>query len=133
MRKRLCASRNRVALPSCLPLARSSVEQRRIIGRLDHHAYVRMVLCRGADQGGTADVDILDRIVERAARPGNGLPKRIEIDHDQIDRGNCVLGERGHVLERIAARENRAMDLGMQGLHTRRRASRESRCNRRLR
>ena len=70
-----------------------------------------MILCRGAHQRRSADVDILDGIVERAARSGHGLPKRVEIYHDQIDRWNRVLGERGHMLEGIAASENGAMDF----------------------
>ena len=116
MRKRL-SRKPEAGRASELPaVGRELVEQRGIIGRIDDYADVRMILCRGAHQGRSADVNILDGIVERAARSGHGLSKRIEIDHHQIDRWNRVLGERGHVLEGIAASENRAMDSGVQGL-----------------
>ena len=64
-----------------------------------------------------ADVDILDRIFQRAARFGDRLAKGIEIDDHEIDCRNTVLGQRRRMLQRIAARKNATMHLGMQRLH----------------
>ena len=77
---------------------------------------MRPVFRRGPDHRRPADVDVFDRIVERAAGLGNRLAKRIEIDDDQVDGRNAVGRQRGAVLGQIASRENAAVDLGMQRL-----------------
>jgi hypothetical protein len=53
------------------------------------------VLGGGAQQRRPADVDVLDRIVERHRFVRDRFAERIEIDDDEIDRRNSVRFERG--------------------------------------
>ena len=91
------------------------VEHGLIILRLDHHGDVVMVLRRGADHRGAADVDILDALLEAGALIDGGL-ERIEIDHQEVDRRDAVRLHRLRVLGIVADRQQSAMHLRMQGL-----------------
>src|SRR4051794_18796556 len=53
------------------------------------------VLGGGADGGGTADVDVLDDLVRRAARPGHRGGERVEVADHQVDRLDTVLFQGG--------------------------------------
>ena len=75
-----------------------------------------MVLGRGADHGGTADVDVLDAGFEIGAL-GDGCFERIEADDEEIDRLDVVRTHGGGVIRVVADGEQAAMDLGMQRLH----------------
>ena len=75
-----------------------------------------MVLGRRADQRRPADVDLLDGLLERHARPGDGGLEGIEIHHHQFEGEDAVLGQGLHVLGVVVAAEDAAVDLGMQGL-----------------
>ena len=73
-----------------------------------------MVLGRGADQRGAADVDVLDAfVVRRAAR--DGRLERVQVDHDQVDRRDVVRGHLRAMLRQVAAAEDAAVDLRDQG------------------
>ena len=86
------------------------------LDRVDDDPDVRVILRRGADHGRPADVDVLNRIVQRAAGFRNGFTERIEIDDDEIDRRNAVLGERLPVRRQVASRQDAAVHLRVQGL-----------------
>ena len=73
-----------------------------------------MILGRRAHHGRAADVDVLDRFLERAARLRDGGGKRIEIDDDEVDRLDAVLAHDGVV--DAAPAEQSAVDLRMQRL-----------------
>ena len=88
-----------------------------IVVRVDHDADVRPVLGRGAHHRRAADVDVLDRVLERAAGLGDRRAERVEIDHDEIDRRDAVLAQRGRVLGQVAPREDARVHLGVQRLH----------------
>ncbi|MNN62550.1 hypothetical protein D3C81_1778620 [compost metagenome] len=75
-----------------------------------------MVLGRRAQHGRAADIDVLDRVRQRAVILGHGLLERIQVHHQQVDGGDIVLGQRGHVLGQVAARQDAAMDLRVQRL-----------------
>jgi len=75
-----------------------------------------VVLGRGADHGGTADVDVLDAGVEIGAL-GDGRLERIEADDEEIDRLDVVRTHGGGVIRVVADGEQAAMDLRMQRLH----------------
>jgi hypothetical protein len=77
---------------------------------------VAPVLGRRAYQRRPADVDVLDRFVERAIGARDRLPERIEIDDDEVDRRNAVRGECRCVRGQIATREDAAVHLRMQRL-----------------
>ena len=91
-------------------------EQRRIIAGVDNDPDVRVILRRGADHGWPADVDVLDRLVQRAAGFRHRFAKRIEIDDDEVDRRNAVLGERLPVRRQVASRQDAAVHFRVQGL-----------------
>ena len=74
-----------------------------------------MVLRRGADHRGAADVDILDAVLEAGAFI-DGRLERIEIDHQQIDRRDAVRLHRLRMFGVVADREQAAMHLRMQRL-----------------
>ncbi len=64
-----------------------------IVGGVDHDGDALVVLRRRPDHGWAADIDILDAGFEVRARR-DGLLEGIEIDDEEVDRRNCVLGER---------------------------------------
>ena len=90
-------------------------EQRVIVGDVDDHRDVGMVLGRRADHRGAADVDILDHVVEFGAARQRRL-ERVEIDHQEVDRADGVGDHRGLMGGLGADRQQAAMDARMQGL-----------------
>jgi hypothetical protein len=86
-----------------------------LVGRGDD-AHVLPVLGGAAHHGGAADVDVLDRVGQRATGLGHGGFKGVEVDHQQVDGVDAVLLERRHVLGQLAARQQAAVHLGVQGL-----------------
>ncbi len=93
------------------------VEHNRVIGRIDHHGHVAMVFRSGAQHRRAADVDVLDRVFQRALFLRHRLHERVQVHDEQIDRRNAVLLERGHVFRQVAAREDAAVHLRVQRLH----------------
>ena len=75
-----------------------------------------VILGRRADHRRPADVDVLDRLVERHARPGDRGLERIQIDHHQLEGEDAVLGQGLHVVGIIVPAEDAAVDLGVQRL-----------------
>jgi len=56
-----------------------------VVVRIDDHDHRLVVLRRRAEHRRAADIDLLDRLRERRLRLGDRLPKRIEIDGDEVD------------------------------------------------
>ena len=84
-----------------------------VLGPAERHD--KGVVLRGCPQHrGAADVDLLDRIgpldVESADRALEG----IQVDVDEVDRRDPVLGEIGDVGVDVAPREDAAVDAGVQ-------------------
>ena len=46
-----------------------------------------MILRRGTQHGGTADIDLFNRVHELHLRSTNGILERVKVDRDEID---CV-------------------------------------------
>jgi hypothetical protein len=84
-----------------------------LIGR-GEHADVVPVFRRGAQHRRTADVDVFDRLLERAVRLCHRALERIQVQHQQIDRRDAQFGH--HRVVGTAATEQAAVDLRMQGL-----------------
>ena len=63
-------------------LSAERLKHSRIIVRVNYHSHVRVVLGRGPEQRGAANIDVLDRFGEGAVRPGNRLLKGVEVDYD---------------------------------------------------
>ncbi|ABA48884.1 hypothetical protein BURPS1710b_3404 [Burkholderia pseudomallei 1710b] len=93
------------------------VEHDRVIGRVDDDRHVAVVLRRRAQHRRAADVDVLDRVGERAVVLRNRLDERIQVHDEQVDRRNPVRFERLHVLGQVAAGEDAAVHLRVQRLH----------------
>src|SRR5688500_10664726 len=74
-----------------------------------------MVLCRGADESHTADVDVFDGISIGDIWPGNSLFEWIEVDGDEIDIIPAKVEKLPMVFIRRTSQQS-AMDGGMQCL-----------------
>ena len=77
---------------------------------------VAEVLGRRAHEAGTADVDLLDQIVELDPRLRRGLDEWIQIHDDQIDQADTVLRGQLQILGVMPPRQDAAVDLGMERL-----------------
>ena len=112
----------------CSPLARDFLQHSGVIGRIDQHGDVGVVLGGGAQHRRSADVDVLDRLVVAAVGPGDGGRERIEVDHQQVDRLDAVLrsspprrcragraGRRGLRVQRLDAPVHDLREAGVVG------------------
>ncbi len=90
------------------------VDESGVLRRIGQYRDARVILCRRAQHRRAADIDVLDRLVERMSRVGGHLFERIQIDHQQIDRRDFMLLHHGGV--DIRAAEQAAVDFRMQGL-----------------
>jgi hypothetical protein len=92
-------------------------QQARIVVRIDDDEHVAEALGSRAHQARTANVDLLDQRVEFHAFSLRGLHERIEVDDHDIDRLDAEAGEYLEVVGMVAAREDAAVDRGMERLH----------------
>ena len=74
-----------------------------------------MVLAGRADHRRTADIDVLDRVVDRRILARDGLFEWIQVDDEQVDRLDAVFGH--DRLVGTAPTEQAAVDNGVQRLH----------------
>ena len=82
---------------------------------VNQHRDICMVLGGRSDQGGSADIDVLDRrCAVRACR--NRLLKRIKIGDDKIDRRKTVPIHLPSMRRIIALGQNAAVDARMERL-----------------
>jgi len=88
----------------------------RVLRCASEHGHVFPVLRRRSHHRRPADVDVLDRVGQRASGPSHRSLERIEVDDEQVDRRDAVLRDRGHVLRRVAPREQAAVDGRVQRL-----------------
>ncbi len=93
------------------------LEQQPVVRGVHHDGHVLEVLGGSPDHAGTADVDVLDGLVERAAL-GDLLLEGIQVHHDHVDRGDRVLRERRHVRGLVAPGQDAGVDPRVQGLHS---------------
>ncbi|MNM83567.1 hypothetical protein D3C81_956300 [compost metagenome] len=93
------------------------VQHHGVVGRVHDHGHVAVVLGRRANHGRAADVDVLDGVRQRAVVLGHGLLERVQVHHQQVDGGDLVLGQRGHVLGQVAAGQDATVHLRVQRLH----------------
>ena len=62
----------------------------RVVNRVNDDADISVVFRRGANHRRAADVDVFNRVFQRAAFFGNRGFERVEVDHDQIDRRDVI-------------------------------------------
>ncbi|MNN21916.1 hypothetical protein D3C81_1352530 [compost metagenome] len=92
----------------------------RVVDRVDHDrdaaGFGAVVLGRRAQHGRAADVDVLDRVGERAVRLGDGFTERIQVDHQHVDAIDARCLDGVHVLGAVATGQEAAVNLGVQRL-----------------
>ena len=89
----------------------------RVVSRINDNCDGAVILGRGADHRGAADVDVFDGVSERAVRLRDRLLKRVEVPDDGVDRINAVLFQSLHVLGDVAAGQNAGVNLRVKRLH----------------
>ena len=89
-------------------------ERAGVLIRVGQHHDEIVVFGGGADQGGAADVDVLDAVVVRCTGRDSCL-ERVEVDRHQIDGGDVVDAHLVDVFGEVPAREDAAVDLRHQG------------------
>ena len=87
-----------------------------VVGWVDNDGDALVVFGRAAEHRRTADVDVLDGVLEGDIRLGDGLLERVEVHDDEIDRADTVLGGGGSVFLIFAQEKQAAVDLGVQRL-----------------
>ena len=75
-------------------VARELLEESRIVRGLHHDEDIAEVLRGGTNETRSADVDLLDQIVERGLGSGCGPGKRIQIHDHEVDGLNTLKGQR---------------------------------------
>ena len=92
------------------------VENLRIVRRVADHRHVGPVLGRRTQHRGTADIDILDGVLHLHVGLRDRLPERIEVHADHVDKLDLVLLQRFQVFGIVAAGQQAAVHVGVQGL-----------------
>src|SRR5699024_3110770 len=86
----------------------------RVALRVDDHGDGGEVLRGRTHHGGAAHVDLLDDLVEAAAR-GDGLAEGVEVDHDQVEGGDLVRLQLLPVVGEALVGEDAAVDARVEG------------------
>ena len=92
------------------------VEDEAVALGIDDDGDAREVLRRGTDHRGTAHVDRLDDVCLRRLAPCGDAAEGIEVDHEQIDRLDPVLLERGRVGRVLTPCEQGTVDVRVERL-----------------
>ena len=92
------------------------VQHTGVIGRVHQDQHLVMIFCGGAQHRGATDIDVLDRVLNRAVRSRDRLLERIEIDRQHVDGIDPVPLHLGHVRGVAAATEQSSVDFRVQRL-----------------
>ncbi len=87
----------------------------RVRGRAADRGHARVVASGGREEGGTAHVDHLERLVERDAPLADLGGERLDGHHDDVKQPDSVLGQLGQLGRPVAAREDPRVDGRMEG------------------
>ncbi len=102
-------------LPGELPLAQGG-EHGRVVRRVDEDDDVGEVLGRRAQEGGAADIDVLQGVLEGDPGLGHGLDEGVEVDGDEVDGRDALSLQLLAVGGEVAAGEDAGVDGGVEGL-----------------
>ena len=69
----------------------------------------------GAQQGGAGDVDHLDRLVDADVAATHLGRERLDVDDDEVDEADAVLGELEELLVTVAPGEDAGVDRRVEG------------------
>jgi hypothetical protein len=87
-----------------------------ITGWIDEHGQACMVLRGGTNHRRTADIDLLDAVVQTGAR-GHRFVERVEVAHQQLERRHSELVELPEVLRLTRVGKQAGMDPRVQCLY----------------
>ena len=87
------------------------------VGGIGNDGDVFPVFRGGAHHGRAADVDVFNRVFQRAVWLGDGGGEGVEVHAHQVDVADVVLFHSGNVIKQIAPAENAAVDFWMQRFH----------------
>ncbi len=90
------------------------VRRHPVVGAVHHDRDVLMVLCRRPHHRGTADIDVLDRLIKRESPAAHRL-EGVEVHHHKVDGFDAVLLHNGVV--DTPAPEDAPVDLRVEGLY----------------
>ena len=93
-------------------------EDLRIVRGVAHDRHVGPVLGRRTQHRRTADVDVLDGILHLHAGLLDRLTERIEVHADHVDELDMIVFQGFQVLRVVAAGQQAAVHVRVQGLHT---------------
>ena len=91
-------------------------QQGGIVRRIHDYRHGVVILCRRAQHGGAADVDMLYRLSVAAVRACDGFREWIKIDHQEVDGRDLM--QRHHRIVHTAASEQAAVNFRMQRFDT---------------
>ena len=74
------------------------------------------ILGGGSDHTRSADVDLLDQLVELGLGGGGGARERVQIDDDEVDGVDPMLPDRREIIGPISPREDPTVHRRVQGL-----------------
>ena len=87
------------------------------VGGVGNDGDVFPVFRGGAHHGRTADVDVFNRVFQRAVRLGDGGGEGVKVDAHEVDVADAVLFHLGDVFAQITPPQNTAVDFRMQRFH----------------
>ena len=115
MRERLARQPEARAPSETSPARVELREHARVVGRIDDDRDALVVLGRRADHRRPADVDVLDRLVERRAARDR-LAERVEVHDHEIDRDEAGLPASPRGASAVGRPEEAAVDARVQRL-----------------
>ena len=93
------------------------VQHLRVVVRVHHNPHRVEVFGRRAQHGRATDVDVLDHVFGRHVGARGRLAKGIEVDADEVDGGDGMLGDRRHVFRQVAPSKEASVHRRVQRLH----------------
>ncbi len=117
MRKHFFRQRETGGICNVAILTFHFVEHAAIIGWIANDHNILVILCGRTQHCGTANVDILNCIFQRALILCHRLLERIQIHHYHVDGRDRVFFQHCHMFWKITPRQNPAMHFWMQRFH----------------
>ena len=90
--------------------------ERGVVGGIGDDGNIAEVLRGRPDQRGSADVDVLDELVERGSVAGGGFLERVQVHDDHVDRRDPVIFQGTAMVGIRAYGQDASGDVRMQGL-----------------
>jgi hypothetical protein len=93
------------------------LEEFRVVSGVRQNGDTLVVLGRSAEQSDTADIDLLDGLVNGDVDLGDGLLEGVQVSDDEVNLGDLLLGEVLLVGFDVAGKDT-TVNSGVEGLHT---------------